>query len=276
VALAGDCDARAAIVGDLDRLAETNRQQIVAADGTTRQLGTAGAWATVALGLAAFGASAALIRRMNARIATPMAEIREVLEAGARGDVYRRCRRMDAPEEYGVIAQRLNQLLDRRLAREESVDPQLHRVDRALLHHLLDRQPEPMVAVDTSGAVIAASDRALEVLAGAGVDSLSDALNVGPTGDADVISLIMKVEPFGKQDGFLVTLHSLASRMGADEQGPPPSLLDDPTSEEAAKVASDASPPPAVPRDPLADGPVTLRPDRPQGTRSDKPDWERD
>lgn len=204
----GDCGAMDVVTENLDAIGELNRGEMAAQDIRAKRLGAAGAWATVILGLATFGISAMLSRRFIQRIAAPIGEIEAVLVAANQGDPYRRCRRMEGPAEFGAIAMRLNQLLDKRLAQDETEDPQLRAMDRCLLQHLLDRMPDAVVAVDRSGAVIAASDRAMDVIAGSGVNSLADALAISPDGDPE-ISLIQRVEPFGKQQGFLVWLKPL-------------------------------------------------------------------
>lgn len=206
--MAGDCDAMDVVTRDLDGIAALNRGEMSRQDLQAKRLGAAGAWATVLLGLATFGISAMISRRFIQRIAYPISEIEAVLVAANLGDPYRRCRRLDGPAEFGAISMRLNQLLDKRLAQDETEDPQLRATDRCLLQHLLDRMPDAVVAVDRSGAVIAASDRAMDVIAGSGVNSLADALAISPDGDPE-ISLIQRVEPFGKQQGFLVWLRPL-------------------------------------------------------------------
>lgn len=216
-AMAGDCEARDKVAATLDRVADLNRAQISDADHQARQLGAAGAWAAAILGLVTFATSALIIRRFTQRVAIPLTEIEAVLLSASQGDPYRRCRRIDGPAEYSVIASRLNQLLDRRLASNEDEDPQIRANDRALLQHLLDRIPEPCVAVDRSGAVIAANDQAMDVLAGSGIDSLADALAIGPDG-APETSLITAVEPFGKAQGFLVRLQPLPPDPATEEQ----------------------------------------------------------
>jgi len=233
------------------------------ADTQTKRLGAAGAWATVLLGLASFGSSLALIRRFSSRLAAPLQEVESVLTAAAEGDTYRRCKRMDASSEYGSISVRLNQLLDRRLARQESEDPELRKIDRTLLHHLLDGRAQPTVAVDTSGAILVASQSALDLLAKSGIEAIADVLARGVDGNSED-SIIAGVEAFGRPDGFLITLHGDSSPEKGDE--PPVSLLDE---EEAPK---------AVFRNPMADHGATeskLAPPRTE-SKSKKPDWERD
>ncbi len=268
-AMAGDCDARDKVAGTLDRISDLNRAQMALADHQARQLGAAGAWAAAILGLVTFATSAIIIRRFTQRVAIPLSEIEAVLISASQGDPYRRCRRIEGPAEYSIIAARLNQLLDRRLASNEDEDPQLRANDRALLQHLLDQIPEPCVAVDRSGAVIAANDQAMDVLAGSGIDSLADALSIGPDG-APETSLITRVEPFGKSQGFLVRLNPLPPEPATEEQkrameqGAERMVTPHPTMRRGTAEA-------------FSDGPSTAHivppsaPD-PKG----KPDWERD
>jgi hypothetical protein len=276
--LAGDCDARLVTTERLDQLADMHRGHMLDAEQQARLLGGAGAWAAALLGLAGFGASVGLVRRFTNRLAEPLGEIDAVLSAQSKGDPYRRCARIEAAEEYGSISARLNALFDRRLAAAEDEDPQLKSIDRALLHHLLDRMPEPAVAVDTSGAIIAASDAALDVLAGSGIGSLADALAVGPGGEEDGISLIQKVEPFGKQAGFLITLRVLNTRAEKEGGEPTVPLLDD----EPEHAPAVRTPTPMVIKrsETLADKGATddsqAPPVVPPSPKSDKPDWERD
>lgn len=265
-ALAGDCDAIVTTSEQLSGLSELNRQGMDRADEEAKQLGVAGTWAAALLGLITFVAGMAILRRMTLRIADPLTEIESVLAAVQRGDPYRRCRRLDAPAEYGVIATRLNQLLDRRLAKAEEEDPQLAMIDRTLLHHLLDRMPHPTVAVDTSGAILAASDSAMDILAGGGVSSLPDVLIGGGGEDA---SLIERVEAFGKHDGFLITLRPIGP-LPRDE-----AAAEAPAAEPSAGEAAEA------PRivNPLADqgaGDAPRELPQPEPRTDDRPDWERD
>lgn len=223
-AMTGDCTARGQIIGNVVDLSDTNRTAMRRANASARQLAIAGAWATALLGVISFFVSLLLLRRWLRRFAEPLREIEAVLQANANGDPYRRNRRLEGPNELGVIASRVNHLLDRRIAREEGRDPALRNVDRALLMHLLDRMPEPVVAVDTSGAILAASRTALDRIGASKGQSVADALKIGPEGPDSDVSMIAHVEPFGSHDGFLVTLH----RMEGGEEGPGVSLLDDP------------------------------------------------
>jgi hypothetical protein len=263
LALACDREARAATIENLRALANLNRASIENAHRQGHELGVSGAWATAFLGVAAFGIGTFLMFRFVRRMATPLEEVEAVLSAVVRGDPYRRCRRIEAPAEYTQIAARLNQFLDRRLAREEEEDPQLANLDRALLHHLLDTLPDPVVAVDTSGAIIAASDGAMDLLAGTDLSSISDALASGGEDD-DAISLIQRVEPFGRSDGFILSL----VRRGADDAG-----------DETADVPF----PPGSPRfrgNPLADSGAAdakrVEKAEPSNKKDGREDWQRD
>lgn len=220
-AFGGDCNARTELRSAIQGLAEANRASMRHEDELAKALGNGGAWATALLGLCAFATSAALITRFTRRISAPLVEIEQMLDAVVHGDPYRRVRRLPAPDEFHAIAIRINQLLDRRQAKEEAEDPQLVVLDRALLHHLLDKMPEPTVAVDTSGAIIAASDAAMDLLAGPGVSSLTNAIAPGlsDTPSDDETSLIQRVEPFGKGAGFLITLRPGASPAPSPSHG---------------------------------------------------------
>ncbi len=263
-AIDGDCRARDSTASALGDLASINRNLMGLADAQTKRLGAAGAWATVLLGLAAFGASIGLIRRFGRRLAEPLQEVEAVLTAVGAGDPYRRCKRMEAPSEYGVIAVRLNQLLDRRLAKQETEDPELRRIDRTLLHHLLDGRTQPTVAVDASGAILVASQSALDLLEKSGIEAIADVLARGVDG-SDEDSIIAGVEPFGRPDGFLITLHPAGSPETGGE--PKVSLLDE----------SSESPRPVI-RNALADRGASDSKELPKRVeeKSDKPDWERD
>lgn len=276
-AMAGDCDSRDRVAVTLDRIADLNRAQMYKADHQARQLGAAGAWAAAILGLVTFATSAVIIRQFTQRVAIPLSEIEAVLLSASQGDPYRRCRRIDGPAEYSVIAARLNQLLDRRLASHEDEDPQIRANDRALLQHLLDRIGEPCVAVDRSGAVIAANDQAMDVLAGSGIDSLADALAISPDGDPET-SLITAVEPFGKAQGFLVRLQPLPPDPATEEQKR--AMAENSIMSDELESGIRRTPNPSMRRgtaEAMSDGPSSAHvvppsaPD-PKG----KPDWERD
>jgi hypothetical protein len=269
LARTGDCAARSELAAGLNQLADINRQAIEDADRRVYELGVSGAWATALLGIGAFGVGAVLVRRFSKRMAEPMEEVEAVLAAVMRGDPYRRCRRLEAPSEYIQISTRLNQFLDRRLSHEEEEDPQLANIDRTLLHHLLDRLPHPVVAVDTSGAIIAASDGALDLLAGRDLSTLSGALESEDGGDAT--GLIDHVEPFGRADGFLIFM------VGAQQ-------VPEVGEEESAIRPRTATPSPAparLPPNPLADrggadDASSARPVEPSPPDDGREDWERD
>jgi hypothetical protein len=223
-AFSGDCDARTSVIGNIVELADANRTEMLRASTSARQLAIAGGWATALVGLLAFVVSLLLLRGWLRRFADPLRELEAVLQANASGDPYRRNRRMEGPNELGVIAARVNHLLDRKLARDEAVDPALRNVDRSLLLHLLDKLGEPVIVVDSSGAMLVANRPALDRMAADKSFRVAETLRVGPDGPDTDISMVMGVEPFGPNLGYLVTLRPIVT---PTDGAPPPSLLDD-------------------------------------------------
>lgn len=113
-AIAGDTAALRETVDGIRRVVTINREAMLRADHEARRLGTAGAWAAVFLALAALAATVLVGRRLAGRVIDPVTEIYEVTEAARSGDLYRRCRRMDAAPEIARLMESVNMLLDDR------------------------------------------------------------------------------------------------------------------------------------------------------------------
>lgn len=218
----GDCHAREAVVRGLADLARDDRVELSRGPLEARRIATAGSWAAVLLTLINVALSVVVAVRLTRQIASPVEELDQALGAAMRGDTYRRVRRLPAALEFGGIVARINHLLDRRLADAEGADPALGEIDRKLLMHLLDAMPEPTVAVDGSGAILVASQRALDAIASHG-GSLSEALSMSVREDGEEVSMVAQVVPFGGGVGFLVTLRERAPTVTA----PPPSVIDE-------------------------------------------------
>jgi hypothetical protein len=168
-ALAGDEKARRKATLALRRLADVNRKAMDQAGADTRRLGSAGAWAAVLLGLTGLFASGITIRRMKRRVLGPIADITRAVVAHRAGDRHRRCTDTHAEAELGLVAHTLNDLFDLR-ERAGDVDAPATAAsdDRAALLYLLDERSEPVLIAGQRGQVLAANQRALELLSGPG------------------------------------------------------------------------------------------------------------
>jgi len=114
-ALAGDPEARRAVVAELGRLTTINRDAMRRADDEAQRLGTAGAWAMVLLGLIGFVTSLVVTRRLRRRIVEPVEELYDVLSSVADGDLHRRCHVPATSAELAFALRSVNDLLDQRL-----------------------------------------------------------------------------------------------------------------------------------------------------------------
>jgi len=111
-ALAGDLEARRRSVQSILGLARVNRVEMQRADRRAQQVGTAGAWAMVVLGIAGVLLAVLVFRRLLARLLTPLVEIDQTLRAAVEGDPHRRAHIQQAPSDLVRIAEDLNNVLD--------------------------------------------------------------------------------------------------------------------------------------------------------------------
>lgn len=166
-ALDGDRAARVRVLSALERVGRGNVAAMEAQDADARALGVAGAWAAAALGLAGFGLGVVVRRRIARDIEVPLAEIDAALTASRGGDPHRRAGiRPDRPLELARVAQGVNDLLDRRQPEGTRRALRMATGDRAVLLHLLDREPLGVVVVDATGDLLAANQAANELLSG--------------------------------------------------------------------------------------------------------------
>ena len=154
-ALAGDVGERAALAGNLSALAAVNRASMDRADLQARQLGWAGAWATVLLGFASFVVTLVVFRRQEDRLVTPILDLHAAIESAVSGDPYRRVR-IDGPIELQCIGDDVNRLLDARAAHAPSGPREARQAAvRQALHLLIDVQPGAAVVGTDEGEVLA-------------------------------------------------------------------------------------------------------------------------
>lgn len=180
-ALAGDVDARARVSHALRRLNVINRQAMQRADDRAQRLGRAGAWSAVFVAALGFAASFVVVGRLRRRVVEPVIELYSVVESLERGERHRRCTLSDAPEEIRAVMLSLNRYIDRVSQRAAAGGAESRR-DRAALLHLLDRLPQPTAIVDGEGALVAASESALERLQAEGGAELRAALREASSG----------------------------------------------------------------------------------------------
>lgn len=110
---AGDRTALRGAVDDARRLIGINRAAMQRANEEAQRLGTAGAWAAVALSLFGFFVSVIVVRRTIQGIVEPVEELDTALEAFRSGDPYRRCQARSASDEMRRVLGAINTLLDR-------------------------------------------------------------------------------------------------------------------------------------------------------------------
>ena len=144
------------------------------------------------------------MRRARAKLIKPVYELGAVLDACRAGDVHRRFNPSEASQEFQEVAEVINQLVTEHFStRERTWDPRA-KLDRVALLRLLDAQADPTIVCDSSGAIAAASEAALELLRGPKGGELREALTRASRGEpVDSIT----VEPLGRE-GFLCRYRS--------------------------------------------------------------------
>lgn len=166
-------ESRARTVAAITDLAALNRQAMSEANLQAKQLAASGAWASVLLGVISFLLSAVFVRRLTREIASPLTQLRSVIDAAVRGDTYRRFRG-EGSGEVLEIGRGLNRLLDGRL--EPIKRRSLAEFDRAVVLRLLDSAGRAAVVIDHQGTVLIASRGALPLLEGPAGDETKQAL----------------------------------------------------------------------------------------------------
>lgn len=163
-ALAGDVVSRLKVISDLRLLGEVNREAIRKADQKAVRLGKAGSWIIVLLGAFGFLLSLIILTRLNRQVVRPVEEIYDAVREWKEGNSRRRCNHVDAPPELQNTMTVINHLID------QSEEPDSPRkgasvdADRQVLVHLLEEKKAPVLIMDGEGQIVAANNRALEVL----------------------------------------------------------------------------------------------------------------
>lgn len=154
-------DAVKEAVDLLLEISEINNASMRTANDRAQQLGIAGAWAETILGLSAFALTILFARRFERKIVRPFAELLGATQDWMHGDRYRRAR-VEGAFEIAELSSAFNELLDRVAPqrRERARGAQ----ERALLNYLLDQMEAPLLAVDATGVVVAASRAGLDRL----------------------------------------------------------------------------------------------------------------
>lgn len=182
----GDIESKARTLDALVTLSEINRAAVVREDERAQHLGYAGAWAVVFLGAASFGWALIAIGRARRRLIDPLYEIATVLDAVHGGDTYRRCRRMPAPAEVKKIMGGIDELLDARALHAYAQQPSLRAtVDRKLLLHFLEKHSGPTWILTSAGAIDAANQAGLALLASDNAEALRHSLAAAVSGQVE-------------------------------------------------------------------------------------------
>jgi hypothetical protein len=112
-AFAGEDGERDAIIADIVRLAEINREAILQAEKRARQLSEAGVWGVVFMALCVFGVGLLFVRSLLRRVVKPIEEINTVIVAYRNGEIMRRCTMANMPQDVRAVFSGINEILDR-------------------------------------------------------------------------------------------------------------------------------------------------------------------
>jgi len=194
---AADTEEVAAALLDLGRI---NRAAIERAGTTAERLGFAGAWVMVLLGLAGFGASYAIVLRIERQVLGPLGEIVAVLRAAAGGDPLRRCGPARGAVELRETSREVDRLLDERMRLRGGAEVTRETRTRTALRALLDRMDDPVAVVDPEGELLAASEAVRERLLGRDAEAWREALRAGDG------ARVRAREPLPEGAGWLVRL----------------------------------------------------------------------
>lgn len=126
---ASGIEMRDEAVATVLQLNAINRQAMREADLDAQQLGTAGAWGVVFMGLLSFIAGLLFIRRLDEYLLLPLQELVEVIAASRSGDQFRRCPAAEARGDFQMIYAEVNGLLDERRWHERLFEDRLRAGD---------------------------------------------------------------------------------------------------------------------------------------------------
>lgn len=194
-ALEGDRAARVRVLAALERLGDRNLRSMHQEDLLARQLGVAGAWSVVALGVASVGFGVFVRRRIAQEIEDPIEEMDATLAEIRGGDPHRRVPiRPDLAAEITRVGQGVNDLLDRRQPEGTQRALKIGTTDRTILLHLLDKEPVPVVVVDARGELVISNEAANELFVSDSGARQKAALQNVPTGGRPEGWAITKVD----------------------------------------------------------------------------------
>jgi hypothetical protein len=214
-AVAGEAVERREALAALATLGDVNRKAMHQADAAAAQLGTAGAWAAVFLGLLGLIASGVTIHRLELRVLAPLAEITRTVMAHRLGDRRRRCATALARGELELVMTTLNELFDYRERAAGASRPGQPTIDdHALVIELLDERSEPALVVGGGGAVLRANRLALELLSGQDGARLRAALGAAVRGEAP--PELREIRQVGQSQQWLCVLSALPSGGGTE------------------------------------------------------------
>jgi len=215
-ALTGDRAAHQRALASLRELAKINRDAMERADRSAKQLGHAGMWGVVLVGLVGFWMGLTVVRLARRRYIGPLRDLHRTLEMSRDGDHHRRANPGDAGADLRDLCAFVNELLDARdrgriASTERTADTTAL---RALLARLLDDRAEPTVVIDADAHVDAANAAAMALLGGEDGDSLRDGLLAVATGGTSPVVASTKSVP-----GTDLAICALAEQSTARRQG---------------------------------------------------------
>lgn len=214
-ALSGDAAARERVRRALRALGGVNRRAMEEADARAKRLTIAGAWAAVLLGFTGFAAGVLAWRRTRRHLLYPVAELYDVLHAYRTGETHRRATPGRFAGELDEIMRGVNDLLDR-VGRAEVPAPPADR-DRLVLLRVLDSRPEPIVVIESDGALSVANKSALVLLEGDRGLALREALRRVPEGQRG--DGVGAVTPLAEHGGYLCVLDAASDGRAASGAG---------------------------------------------------------
>jgi PAS domain-containing protein len=207
-ALRGEAGPRGEAIAALGTLGAVNREAMQESDAAAGRLGSAGAWAAVFLGLVGLLASGITVRRLEARVLSPLAEITRVVVAQRAGDRRRRCATATASGELQLVMSTLNELFDLRERSSQAPRPDRRAADdRAIVDLLLDQRPEPVLVIGRAGDVLRANRQALDLLASDSGPRLREALGRAVHGEGS--AELGDIRQVGDSEQWLCVLSSL-------------------------------------------------------------------
>jgi hypothetical protein len=164
--------SKKALVSDLVKLGQINRDSMIRADEEAKNLSLAGAWAAAFLGAFNLALGWLILRRFRVRFGIPVDELGRTLRDFRNGNTQARGARLDAPMELQQMVVDLNQLLDSSLFEPREPLGTDQTDIRIVTNHLLDKIESPTIVLNRKGEVVARNRPSLGLVYSAGPEWL--------------------------------------------------------------------------------------------------------